>query len=86
MADKAGNLLRQQGFDFDLTAGCAKVTLVGMGMQGVPGVVLAVMEALGGAGIPVLQTVDSEMTISCLVHEADMGGAVRALHESFALS
>lgn len=86
VADKAGTLLTEQGFHTETTPGCAKVTLVGMGMQQEVGVVYKVMDVLAKAEVPVLQTVDSEITISCLVHESDMERSIRTLHDAFGLA
>jgi aspartate kinase len=85
-AETAVSLLCEAGFAAFATPGCAKVTMVGVGMQAVPGVALAMLEALEKAGVAVLQTVDSEITMSCLVLEADMQKAVRALHDAFGLA
>lgn len=54
-------------------------------MHGVPGVMADVLAALREQGISVLQTADSHTTISCLVAEADVENAVRALHRRFHL-
>lgn len=83
--NRAKNLLEQQGFQVLLRPGCAKVSVVGTGMRGVPGVMANVVEALHQAGVEILQTADSHMTISCLVKEGDMHRAVRALHARFGL-
>ena len=63
----------------------AKVTLVGAGMHGVPGVMARVAESLGDAGVNVLQTADSHTTISVLVPAEDAERAVTALHDGFGL-
>jgi aspartate kinase len=63
----------------------AKVTLVGTGMHGVPGVMARVAEALGAAGITVLQVSDSHATISVLVWQNRRSRAVAALHDAFDL-
>lgn len=64
---------------------CAKVSVVGAGMRGVPGVMERVVEALNGDGIPIFQTSDSHTSISCLVKKEDMQRAVRNLHSKFHL-
>ncbi|NLK08270.1 MAG: aspartate kinase [Firmicutes bacterium] len=63
----------------------AKVSAVGAGMRGVPGVMAQVVKALQGAGVPILQTTDSHANISCLVREEHIKPAVRALHAQFEL-
>lgn len=65
--------------------GLAKVTLVGAGMHGVPGVMARVAEYLAAAGVDVLQASDSHATISVLVRDVHMSAAVNALHEGFGL-
>jgi aspartate kinase len=65
--------------------GLAKVTLVGAGMHGVPGVMARMSELLDAAGVNVLQAADSHTTISVLVPAADTEAAVRALHDGFGL-
>ena len=45
----------------------AKVSAVGAGMRGVPGVMARVVAALQGAEVTILQTTDSHANISCLV-------------------
>lgn len=84
-APRAKQLLEQRGFQVRLRSGCAKVSVVGTGMRGLPGVMAGVVEALDEAGVEILQTADSHMTISCLVRGEDVERAVRALHARFAL-
>ncbi|MFO7767959.1 MAG: aspartate kinase [bacterium] len=62
---------------------CAKVSVVGGGMHGRPGVMARMVRALHGEGIPVLQSVDSYNVISCLIPGAREEAAVRTLHRSF---
>ncbi len=85
VADRAEKALISRGYRPQVTSGCAKVTVVGMGMRGVPGVMARVVRALTEAGAPVLQTADSHVTISALVPHAHLGPAVRALHRYFGL-
>jgi len=82
---KAARILEPFNLKVRITSGCAKVSVVGSGMRGVPGVMARVVEALYRNGIRILQTTDSHTTISCLVKQEDMGEAVRALHEAFDL-
>lgn len=66
--------------------GCAKVSVVGIGMRGVPGVMARVTEALADAEIEILQTSDSHLTITCLIDQVNLTKAVNALHQAFDLS
>ncbi|MDI3298148.1 MAG: aspartate kinase [Bacillota bacterium] len=84
-AEKTRKILESEGFQVSLVRGCAKVSVVGAGMRGLPGVMARVVEALAERGIEILQTADSHVTISCLVRREQMEEAVRALHEAFEL-
>ncbi|MDA8234277.1 MAG: aspartate kinase [Clostridia bacterium] len=83
--EKTASLLSEAGFQYKLTSGCAKLSVIGAGMQGLPGVMANLMEALYEAGVAVLQTSDSDITISFLVMEDDITKAVKILHETFKL-
>lgn len=83
--DRAKGLLEGQGLTVETREALAKVSAVGAGMRGVPGVMARVVVALKGAGIPIYQTSDSHTNISCLVPEADLPRAVAALHREFRL-
>jgi aspartate kinase len=84
-AGRAHEVLGSLGLENAETADLAKVTLVGAGMHGVPGVMARLAGALADAGIDVLQTADSHSTISVLVPGARRADAVTALHEAFGL-
>lgn len=83
--ERAELLLRELGLRPAVRTGCAKVSVVGSGMRGRPGVMARVVEALAGAGVTIMQTADSHVTISCLVAAADVATAARALHDAFRL-
>lgn len=84
-ADKAVKLLKEQGYEPRTLSGCAKVSVIGGGMNGVPGIMAHIVEALTEEDIAILQSADSNTTIWVLVHGKDMIGAVRALHQRFHL-
>lgn len=79
-------VLARLGLPHEVLGALAKVTLVGAGMHGVPGVMARVAEQLEAAGVGVLQTADSHTTISVLVSAEDAETAVRALHDGFGLA
>ncbi len=85
VADQAANLLTNLGFSVEATGPCAKVSIIGAGMRGRPGVMARVVHTLHRAGVEILQTADSHTTISCLVHRKDMERALRALYDEFEL-
>lgn len=78
-------LLEPFAYRLETAAHCAKVSLVGAGMQETPGIMAQVVEAMHQAGIAIIQTADSEITISCLIGEDDVNRAVQCLHREFGL-
>lgn len=85
-AEKATAQLQEFGCDVQTTLDCAKVSVVGGGINGVPGVMASFVEALSQNNIPILQTVDSHTSISVLINKSFVQSAVTALHEKFNLS
>jgi aspartate kinase len=85
LAEKAGTALKKLDLDVEVNPGFAKVSAVGAGMRGVPGVMAKVVEALTGAGVHIAQTTDSHTNISCLVLQEDLARATQALHSKFGL-
>lgn len=83
--DKAISVLQSMGYDPIVTRNCAKVSAVGAGMTGVPGVTAKIVEALAEENIQILQSADSHTTIWVLVTEEDMSKSVNALHKIFKL-
>ncbi|MGQ0518741.1 ACT domain-containing protein, partial [Bacillus sp. D-CC] len=55
---------------------CAKVSIVGAGMAGIPGVTAKIVTALAEKGIQILQSADSHTTIWVLVKETDLVEAI----------
>ncbi|ALX47588.1 aspartate kinase [Lentibacillus amyloliquefaciens] len=84
--DKAVRILKTMGFYPEITRNCAKVSAVGAGMTGVPGVASKIVQSLTDAGVQILQSADSHTTIWVLIHEDDVKVAVNALHDVFALN
>ncbi|MGE5599225.1 MAG: aspartate kinase [Bacteroidota bacterium] len=84
-ADRAAELLAGLGLRVETVKGLAKVSVVGAGMRGVPGVMARVVNGLNRAGIAILQSADSHTNISCLVREEEMTRSLEALHEEFSL-
>ena len=68
---------------YSLIKDCAKVTIVGEKMTGVPGVMAKIIHALKSVDVEILQTADSLATIACLIHDKDLEKAIRALHKTF---
>lgn len=85
MSDKAEMVLTSLGYEPDLERDCAKVSVVGAGITGVPGITAKIVTALSEKGIRILQSADSHTTIWVLVKEMDLVTAVNALHDAFHL-
>ncbi|MBW4840525.1 MAG: aspartate kinase [Paenibacillaceae bacterium] len=82
---KAESVLKSLELPPQICTGCAKVSVIGGGINGVPGIMAKIVEALTEHGIQILQSADSNTTIWVLVHKDDMVQALRALHAKFEL-
>ncbi|EKZ0313523.1 aspartate kinase [Listeria monocytogenes] len=78
-------LLEDEALETSARQACAKVSIVGAGITGVPGVTAKIVGALSEKNIPILQSADSHTTIWVLVREEDLISAVNALHDVFCL-
>lgn len=85
LTDMAIQILVDMDLDPGVLRNCAKVSAVGAGMTGVPGITSKIVEALTDRHIKILQSADSHTTIWVLVKEEDMVDAVNALHDTFLL-
>lgn len=86
LSKKAEQLLIELGYQPTLIHNCAKVSIVGAGMTGVPGVTAKMVQSLVSAGIEILQSADSHTTIWVLINETDLITAINALHQAFDLN
>jgi aspartate kinase len=84
-APRAQQLLSELGYAPVLIANCAKISIIGGGMNGVPGIMAQIVEALTEEDIQILQSADSNTTIWVLVQGTDMVKAVQSLHRKFQL-
>ena len=84
--ETADQILRQLGYAPELRGGFAKVSAVGAGMRGVPGVMARIVQALSDAGVEIYQSADSHANISCLVRVDQLEKAISALHTEFDLA
>jgi len=69
----------------EVNEGCTMVSLVGHEYMQQPGVFLSALKELSDAQVRVLQTTDSDYSLSLLVPEADTRKAVAVLHDKFGL-
>jgi aspartate kinase len=63
----------------------AKISIVGSGLAANPGYAARMFGTLAGAGINIVSITTSEIRITCLIEEAQVGDAARALHQTFLL-
>ena len=83
---RAKTILEEFGYAPKLNPGCAKVAVIGGGINGVPGIMSKIVSALAAHHISILQSADSNTTIWVLLHQDEMELALRALHDQFALA
>ncbi|SHE63618.1 aspartate kinase [Clostridium fallax] len=77
------NILDCLSIKYDLVEDCSKVSIIGSGMKGIPGVMARIISTLDNEKIEVLQTADSHMTIWCLIHSDKVRDAIKILHKVF---
>ncbi|GBC92543.1 Aspartokinase [bacterium HR15] len=86
MLEKAGlGSERLRPIVINVAEGCTMVSLIAHGYSQEPGVFAKLYQTLLQAGIPVWQTADSELSLSCIIPESEVEKAVRILHERFEL-
>ena len=83
--EQAEKILADLDYEAQVERNCAKISIVGAGISGVPGITAKVVTPLAERGIQILQSADSHTTIWVLVKEEDLSLAVDALHEVFQL-
>lgn len=80
------SILDSNNFNYKLTTNCSKVTAIGHKIHGVPGVMAKLVRTLSNNNVRILQTSDSNTTISCLINRNDLEKAVKALHKELNLN
>jgi len=78
---KTENYLRNSNIPYNIRTNCAKVSCVGIGMKGTPGVMASIFQIMFQEGIKVYRSVDSFINISCLIDGKDLNRAIKALHK-----
>ncbi|WP_149454322.1 aspartate kinase [Pasteuria penetrans] len=84
-ADTVVRWLEEEGWEVTTRSHCAKISVVGAGMAGVPGVMARIVLTLAQLHVPILQSADSHTTIWVLVPQEFLQKAVKALHRCFGL-
>jgi aspartate kinase len=83
LVEPAAKEVRAQGVSH--SPGLAKVSVVGTGMLGTPGVAARMFRTLADAGINIDMISTSEIRITCIVERDEAERAVQALHSAFEL-
>jgi len=83
--DKLLQIVNENNYYFNIKKNFSKVSVVGSGMTGMPGVMSKIVKALTDRDITIYKCTDSYTTISCLVKSVDEKKAISALHEEFEL-
>ncbi len=84
-AQRTEETLKAAKFSYQKNEDCAKVTVVGSAMGGLPGVMATFVAALAEKNIAILQTMDSDITIAAIIKRENVVEAVTALHRAFNL-
>ena len=82
LATLENNKKRFGGGDISVDKSCAKVSIVGAGMQSHSGVASTMFEALSNANINIKMISTSEIKISVIINENDADRAVAAIHDA----
>lgn len=82
---KAKAILDALDLAWEALTGCSKITAIGHRMHGVPGVMKRIVFSLSRENIEILQSSDSNTTISCLIRSEMAGRALQILHQEFRL-
>ena len=87
-AESALSLLQEHkgrfgGGEIKVDKNCAKVSVVGAGMQSHPGVASRMFEAIGSQNINIHMISTSEIKISVIIDKTDADRAVAAIHDAF---
>jgi aspartate kinase len=77
------NKTRFNGGEISVNKNCAKVSIVGAGMQSHSGVASTMFEALFSQNINIHMISTSEIKISVIIDKADTDKAVAAIHDAF---
>ena len=83
LATLENNKKRFGGGEISVDKTCAKVSIVGAGMQSHSGVASTMFEALSNANINIKMISTSEIKISVIIDENDADRAVAAIHDAF---
>jgi aspartate kinase len=76
-------ILKDLNLKYNYRDNCSKISLIGSGMRGIPGIMAKILKTLKDEKIEILQTSDSHTTIWCLIPSEYTVSAIIALHNVF---
>ncbi|MCF7859502.1 MAG: aspartate kinase [Candidatus Cloacimonetes bacterium] len=85
MGEKLQNILQNKDYKFESDNRYTKISVVGSGMTGRPGVLAKIVNTLSNNDIKIYECTDSYTTISCLIENKYEKIAVTVLHNKFKL-
>jgi aspartate kinase len=85
LEDKFIKILKENNYKFETKKEFSKISVIGSGMTGMPGVMAKIVKALSSKNIMIYECTDSYTTISCLVKSQDENKAISTLHKEFEL-
>lgn len=80
---KLETFLVENNYKFQKEENISKVSIIGSAINGVPGIMAMILEALSIDGTEVIQTSDSNTTIWLLISSDDEIKAIQAIHKRF---
>ncbi|MGH7919283.1 MAG: aspartate kinase [Candidatus Dormibacteraceae bacterium] len=83
LAREAASAMGAKGVQ--VASGAAKVSIVGSGMLGTPGIAARMFRTLASVGANIEMISTAEIRITCVIQQAKAEEAVRALHQAFQL-
>ena len=82
-ADMVKTLLETNSIQYLQRDGCSKISLIGVGIRGIPGVMARIYRPLTERKIPIYHSSDSYTQIAILVPEVHLNEAINCLHKVF---
>jgi len=82
----AEEIVKRFHVPYSMRTGLVKLSLTGVAMKGMAGVMAKVYGSLESSGVHILRSTDSHISISCLILEEDLPSAIEALISRFRLS
>ncbi|GAA0085373.1 aspartate kinase [Clostridium sp. CTA-7] len=83
--EKLEKVFKEVNINYNIKENCSTIAIVGIGMNGVPGIMAKIIKTLAEGSIEILQTADSNMTIWCLIQSENIIKALNLLHKAFNL-